>query len=137
MALGEPARNRPSRVGQSHCTGAVCDRAKAIYGSSAPSYLRGMTDHLDELAAVLANLQNQHEVAPFLESWHSTSIMSFQPLPSEMEAVLRGSPDYSPPNAGVGPVWLQLETEERNGQLVVYRTQGDGNLYVLAPSSDR
>lgn len=107
------------------------ENAKPIYGSAAVVYLPGMNDHSDELAAVLTRFQSQHEVAPFLEGWHSTSGMSFQPLPLEMEAVLRSSPDYMPPKAGVGPVWLQLETDERHGQLVVYRAIGDEKLYVL------
>lgn len=95
-----------------------------------------MTDHLDDLAAVLTRLQTQHEVAPFLQGWHSTSTMTFRLLPSEMETVLRSSQDYSSPEAGVGPVWLQLETEEGRGELVVYRAERDDNLYVLAPRHD-
>lgn len=107
--------------------------AKPIYGRETVVYLVGMNDHSDELTAVLARLQSQHEVAPFLEGWHSTGDMSFQPLPVEMEAVLHSSPDYLPPKTGVGPVWLQLETDEGHGQLVVYRAIGDAKLYVLAP----
>lgn len=92
-----------------------------------------MTEPNDELAAVLASLQNQHEVAPFIEGWHGTSGMSFRPLPAEMEAVLRTSHDYSSPEIGAGPVWLLLETDDRHGQLVVYRAEADAKLYVLAP----
>lgn len=94
-----------------------------------------MTKPIDELAAVLASLQNRHEVAPFIEDWHGTSDMSFRALPAEMEAVLRSSPDYSPPEVGAGPVWLLLETDDRHGQLVVYRAEADTKLYVLAPTT--
>lgn len=60
--------------------------------------------------------------------------MQLKPLPAEMHAVLMSTTDYRQPDAGAGPVWLQIASGDHAAELVVYRALADGELYVLAPS---
>lgn len=88
----------------------------------------------DELEQVLGRLQNQHEIAPFLQGWHSVEEMRLRLMSPAIHTVLRSSPDFREPDPGVGPVWLQISSEGGAAELVVYRALADRNLYVLVPS---
>jgi hypothetical protein len=88
-----------------------------------------------ELTRVMERLTREHDVVPFLDRRFSPAETSFKPLPAEMGLLLSSSSDYTSPEAGEGPVWLQVEGPERGVELVVYRQHADGILYVLAPST--
>ena len=94
-----------------------------------------MDDSQAELDEILGRLRKQHDVVPFLETWHSPSEMELRLFDSGMLAILQASPDWLPPAVGDGPVWLQLEADDRHGQLVIYRATADHNIYALTPSS--
>ena len=89
-----------------------------------------------EIAAVTADLRRQHDVMAFMSSQHSTAHMELRPLPADMLAILRSTPDYSDVKAGSRPVWFQIESEEVSAELVVYRAS-DGDFYVMAPFSSQ
>jgi hypothetical protein len=90
----------------------------------------------DELPKIAAQLREGHDVLPFMTSLHAAHSLSFRPLPDEMRAVLEGSADYQAPAPGTGPVWLQIAGEDEGAELIVYRSLGDGRLYVMAPNPD-
>lgn len=95
----------------------------------------GMTDE-SELNNVAGHLRATHDVLPFMTGLHSVSGMELQPMPEEMRALLEASPDYRSIDPGAGPVWLQIASGNEAAELVLYRTRGSGELYVMAPSRD-
>lgn len=94
----------------------------------------GDTEYRTEIAAVTADLRRHHDVMLFMNRQHSTADMELRPLPADMLAILRSTPDYSAVEAGGRPVWFQIESEEASAELVVYRAT-DGIFYVMAPIS--
>lgn len=87
----------------------------------------------EELAPALADLKCKHDVLPFLEQQIPSVDAIFRRLPYDMVDVLASSPDFYPPAAGGPPVWLQLESEEGPGAvLIVARPRADGELWVIA-----
>lgn len=96
-------------------------------------YAVGMTMSELELADVLNRIRKEHDVAPFLQQLHSTAEMSFKPMPAEMLAIVAGSGDYSEPQPGSAPVWLQIAAGNESAELVVYCAAADHALYALAP----
>jgi hypothetical protein len=86
-----------------------------------------------ELTALIERLRSGHDMLPFLTGLHPASQMQLRPVPSDMQALLKASPDYRSPGPGEGPVWLQIASVDDAAELVVYRSQGTGTLYVVAP----
>jgi hypothetical protein len=91
-----------------------------------------MDDISKELDAIIRRLRGEHDVLPFMTHLHASSDMQMQRLPREMEAILQRSGDFQSPAPCVGPIWLKIETDDGNAELVVYRTS-DRILYVAAP----
>lgn len=87
----------------------------------------------DELARITADLRGGHDVLPFMAGLHGAQSLSLRPLPEEMRQVLESSDDYQSPAPGAGPVWLQITGPDDGAELIVYRSIGDGRLYVMAP----
>ena len=81
----------------------------------------------------MQRLALEHDLLPFMNREFFPHEVSFGILPAEMGRLLSTSPDYVSPEAGVGPVWLQLEGPQRGARLVVYRARCDDKLYVVAP----
>jgi len=93
-----------------------------------------MTTSEIELASVLNRIRKEHDIAPFLQQLHSTATMAFEPMPDEMLAIVAGSADYSELLPGSPPMWLQIAADNESAELVIYRAQTDGTLYLLAPA---
>ncbi len=94
-----------------------------------------MTDE-SELDNVACHLRATHDVLPFMTALHAASGMKLRPMPEEMQALLEASPDYRPIDPGAGPVWLQIASENEAAELVLYRTRGSGEFYIMAPPKD-
>lgn len=92
-----------------------------------------MTDPRPELETVLDRLRREHDVAPCMAALHPTRDMAFWALPPDMLKVLAGSPDWNSLAPGAGPLWLQISADDAAAELVLYRAEADGELYVLAP----
>jgi hypothetical protein len=88
----------------------------------------------DELAGITADLRRGHDVLPFMAGLHAAQSLSLRPLPDEMRQVLESSDDYQSPAPGAGPVWFQIAGPDDGAELIVYRSIGDGRLYVMAPN---
>lgn len=86
-----------------------------------------------ELAQVTDRIRRQHGVAPFLKRLHATSQMHLMPMPGDMMNIVSASPDYSQPEPGSPPVWLQIAAGNDAAELVIYRSEADSNLYVFVP----
>lgn len=91
----------------------------------------------EELALLLAQLRDAHDVLPFLDRQISAADAVFRPLPDEMVDIIAASPDFRLPVRGGEPVWLQLESDgERAAELVVVRPAADGELWAIAPVAE-
>lgn len=86
------------------------------------------------LEAMHAQVRRQYEVVPFLGGTYPVDELEFRPLPADMLAIVRTSPDYEEPAAGV-PVMLMLETEEQSGGLMMLKEPVSGSMFVLAPKA--
>lgn len=93
-----------------------------------------MSDPLtSELATVLRRLQSEHDVLPFLQEMLAASAMRLTPLPDAMMDQLRTSPDFASIRPGE-PVWISLAAPpDAAAELVLYRAEADGRLYIIAP----
>ncbi|MFQ3895498.1 hypothetical protein [Sphingobium sp. R-7] len=89
-------------------------------------------DPQSSLRSLLAAVRLQHELIPFMQEMHPVEAMEFKPLPDEMLAQLRSSPDFREPEIGT-PVLLMLEAEHASGGLMVVRVPGSETVFVLAP----
>jgi len=87
-----------------------------------------------ELDARLSELARNHDVAPFMAAWFSMAEMQFRPLPEEMLEILAQSGDYRDLGPGVSPTWLQIASGDEALELILYRADANGLLYVLAPA---
>lgn len=85
----------------------------------------------------MARLGSGHDVLPFLARWHAVSNMALQPLPAEMEQILRASPDYREITGGDRPVWVTLSAGEEGGELILYRALTTNLVYVVSPVSSQ
>jgi len=96
-----------------------------------------VTNPLDaELAAVLRQLQRQHDVLPFLEEMLSAAGTRLAPLPDDMMDQLRTSPDFASIRPGE-PVWISLAAPpDAAAEIVLYRAEANGRHYIVAPSGD-
>lgn len=84
-----------------------------------------------ELAAVLGQLQRQHDILPFLGELIPAHEARLAPLPDEMLDQLRTSPDFTSIRPGE-PVWLSIAGPDDALDLIVYRAEADGRHYVIA-----
>lgn len=64
---------------------------------------------------------------------HPTSDMAFWALPPEMLKLLASSPDWNILSPGAGSLLPQISAGDEAAELVLYRAESDGALYVLAP----
>ena len=84
------------------------------------------------LKSLLATVRRRHELVPFMQEMHPAQAMEFKPLPDEMLAQLRSSPDFEEPEIGA-PVLLMLEADHASGGLMIVRVPGSETVFVLAP----
>lgn len=92
-----------------------------------------MNDPLQkELSAVLARLQREHDVLPFLQQMVPSADARLAPLPEAMMDQLRTSADFTSIRPGE-PVWLSLAApDDSSAELVLYRAEADGRHYIIA-----
>jgi hypothetical protein len=87
-----------------------------------------------ELDAVLKRLQSEHDVLPFIQTLMSSADARLMPLPAEMMEQLKTSSDFASVRPGE-PVWISLSApDDLTAEIVVYRAEGNGTHYVLAPA---
>lgn len=92
-------------------------------------------DAMDELGPVLRKLQSEHDVLPFMEEMLPAGDVWFVPMPEAMVDLIAQSSDFTPPERGGPPVWLNLAGEQGAQMcLIVARPKADGELWVLAPA---
>lgn len=87
-----------------------------------------------ELGPMLRKLQSEHDVLPFMEEMLPSDELWFVPMPEDVVDLIARSSDFTPPERGGPPVWLNL-VGEHGGQhcLIVARPCADGELWVLVP----
>lgn len=88
-----------------------------------------------ELSLVLADLRRRHDVVPFMKQLMSVDEVQLRLLPAEMRAVLDCSGDFMEPEAGQGPVWLNLFADDEAAEVLLYRAWADDKLYIVAPGA--
>lgn len=89
-----------------------------------------------ELAAVLDRLRRAHDVLPFFGRMLPSADTRLAPLPDAMMEQLRTSPDFTRIRPGE-PAWIMLAAPpDATAELVLYRAEGDGRHYVVAPAED-
>ena len=96
-----------------------------------------MTSPLEaELATVLARLQREHDVLPFMQQILSATSVRLAALPDAMMEQLRTSPDFASIRPGE-PVWIAMSApEDAAAEIVLYRAEADGRHYIVAPAGD-
>ncbi len=95
--------------------------------------LEGVANELD---AKREQLSSEHDIIPFISKMLTSSEMKFQAMPIAMLDILRSSPDFQSLRPGDQPTWLQVASGDNQLELVVYRAEGDGKHYVLAPNKE-
>jgi hypothetical protein len=89
-----------------------------------------------ELATVLGRLKREHDMLPFLGQLLPAMKVRLAPLPDTMLDQLCTSPDFSSIRPGE-PVWLSLVgPDDEMAELVVYRTEANGQHFVIAPQAE-
>ena len=93
-----------------------------------------MTQRLeDELARAHAIVKRQHEIVTCWRTLYHPDELRFAPLPDDMWASITASPDYRELMAGGPPTLLNIAGEDEAVELMTYRAEADGQVYMLAP----
>ena len=91
-----------------------------------------MNSGTEELDEVMGRLRREHDVLPFLTQLYPAGTMHLRLLPAEMRMIIERSQDYQSPAPGIGPVWLQIDSDDDAAEMVIYRSLS-GELHVVVP----
>ncbi|WP_392369311.1 hypothetical protein [Sphingomonas hankookensis] len=93
-----------------------------------------MTQSLeDELARAHAIVGRQHEIVTCWRTLYHPGELRFTLLPDDMWSIITASPDYRELVAGGPPTLLNIAGENEAVELMTYRAEADGRVYMLAP----